>query len=194
MQPLNHHPTAYDNLSQSIVRQQNSGENMALSKLVDFAFFDSNQDPNSYFSNEGGHVICLENGKVFDHSVSDVQSTFRNPHIRACLNGSQLFRVGATCMLEAHCSGETFLFNIHQQEPTRLSNDIDEQIFICPDMQFVKRNKMSLHTENGNQTGMVVTFPHETILQGHCLIVNNQNTVFFATLADGIANIAYQLH
>ena len=68
--------------------------------LSNFVFFDSNQDPNSYFSNEGGHVVYLENEKVFDHSSSDEQFTFCNSHIRACLNASQLFRVGETCTLE----------------------------------------------------------------------------------------------
>ena len=95
----------HDNLSRSIVRQQNNGENTALynlASLLNFVFFDSNQDPNSCFSNEGGHVVYLENGKVFDYSFLDEQFTFHNPHIRACLNGSQLFRVGEICTLEAH--------------------------------------------------------------------------------------------
>ena len=106
----------HDNLSRSIMRQQkiNSGENTALynlASLSNFVFFDSNQDPNSCFSNEGGHIVCLENEKVFDHSFSDEQFNFRNPHIRACSNAShdQLFPVGETCTLEAHCSDETFL-------------------------------------------------------------------------------------
>ena len=179
----------HDNLSQSIVRQYNVGESTELHNLVslsNFIFFDSNQDPNGCFSNEGGHVACLANGEVLVHSFSDDQFIYTNLRISVCSNASELLRVGTTCKLVAHCSGEVFVFQIHQQEPTRLSDGNDEKIFLCPDLQFVKlRNgTLSLHTENGTQTENFVSFPLKTIHQGECIIANQQY-VFFATSLDG---------
>ena len=96
----------------------------------------------------------------------------------------------ATQNLVAQCSAETFLFSVNQQEPTSLQSDddaVDEQIFVCLNLQFVKHRNgiFSLHTENDTQTGAFVSFPHEMIHRGHCLIVNNQYIIFFAILVDG---------
>lgn len=145
----------HDNLSLSIVRQHSVNESTELynlASLSNFVFFDSNQ--NSCFLNEGDHVIWLENGEVLDHTLSDEQFTFHNPHISTCSSISQLSHVGTTCKLVAHCSAETFLLSVNQQQPTRLSDDDNEQIFVCPDLQFVKHRNgiLSLHTENGTQT------------------------------------------
>ena len=176
----------HDNLSQSIVRQHNTSESTELRNLVgllNFIYFDSNKD---CFSNKDAHIVCLANGEVLDHSFSDEQFTYTNPRISTCSNASRLVHVGTTCKLVAHCGGEAFLFQIYQQDPTRLSGDNSEQIFVCPDLQFVKlRNgHLSLHTENGTLTRKFISFPLKMIHQGECLIAN-QHYIFFATLLDG---------
>ena len=177
----------HDNLNQSIVRQHNSGESIELynfASLSNFVFFDSDQDPaDRCFSDEDGHIVCLENGEVLDHSFSGELFTLYLPRISACSSASQLFHVGTTCKLVAHCSDNVFLFKIHQDQPTVLSNGSSGQVYVCPDLQLVKfRNgTLSLHTENGTK---FVSFPHEIIHQGDCLIIN-RHYIFFATLVDG---------
>ena len=109
----------YDNLSLSIVRQHNVGERVKLINLVSLSnlvFFDFDQDPiDRCFSNEDGHVVCLENGEVLDHSFSDEQFTFKEPRISACSSASRLLHVGTTCKLVAYCGNKVFLFEVHHE-------------------------------------------------------------------------------
>ena len=178
----------HDNLSLSIVNAGERIELINLASLSNFVFF---QDSNNCFSNEDGHIVCLESGEVLDHSFSDEQFTYTDPHIPACISASQLLHAGTTCKLVAHCSPEVFLFQIHQQEPTMLSNGSSGQVFVCPDLHFVqsKNGSFSLHTENGTQTRKLASFPLKRIRQGDCLIINS-HYVFFATLVDGSTILA----
>lgn len=180
----------HDKLSRSIVRQHNVGESIELinlASLSDFVFFDSNQDPvNRCFPDEDGHIICLENGEVLDHSISGEHFIPYLPHISECSNASRLFHVGTTCKLVAHCNDKVFLFEVHQDRATALSNGSSGQVFVCPDLQTVKlRNgTLSLHTENGTQTRKLDPFPLKRIRQGDCFIID-KHYIFFATLVDG---------
>ena len=185
----------HGNLSQSIVRQHNSGESVKLFNLVslsNFVFFDSNRDPfDGCFPDEDGHIVCLENGEILDHSFSGEAFILYHLHIGACSNGSQLSHVGTTCKLVAHCSDKVFLFEIDQDQPTILSNGSSGQVFVCPNLQFVRsRNgSLSLHAENGAQTRKLTSLPLKRIRQGDCLIINN-HYIFFATLVDGSTILA----
>ena len=78
------------------MRQHNVSESTELHNLVsllNFIFFDSNQDPDSCFLNKDGHIVCLANGEVLDHSFSDEQFTYTNLCISVCSNASELLRV-----------------------------------------------------------------------------------------------------
>ena len=121
-----------------------------------------------------------------DHSFAGERFTFYSPHISTCSSVSRLLHVGSTCKLVAHCSGKVYLFRVQQEEPTPLSDSNSGQVFVCPNLQFVKfRNGvLSLHAEGGTQIGNLVPFPHEMIRQGDCLILN-QHFIFFATLVNG---------
>ena len=178
------------NLSQSIVRQHNVGEKVKLfnlASLSNFVFLHSDQDPvHRCFPDEDGHIICLENGEVLDHSFSGEHFIPYLPHISECSNASRLFHVGTTCKLVAHCNDKVFLFEVHQDQAIALSDGSSGQVFVCPDLQIVKlRNRtLSLHTENGTQTRRLDPFPLERIRQGDCFIIN-KHYIFFATLVDG---------
>ena len=178
----------YDNLSLSIVTTIGVRKRLLdPESLSNFVFFDANRDPVvDCFGTEDGHVVCLENGEVLDHSFAGEQFNFYPPYISTCSNVSRLLHLGSTCKLVAHCNGKVYLFRVHQDQPVLFSDGISGQVFICPNLQFVKvRNgTLSLHTEDGNQTGNSVSFPPEMILQGDCLILN-RHFVFFATLIDG---------
>ena len=177
-------------LNRSIVRQHNTGESIQLinlGSLSDFVFFDFHQDPvKRCFPDEDGHIICLENGEVLDHSFSGGNFVFYPPHISECSNASRLFHVGATCKLAAHCNDMVFLFEVHQDQATALSNGGSGQVFVCPDLHIVRfRNGiLSLHTESDIQTGKINSFPLERIRQGDCFIIDN-HYIFFSTLVDG---------
>ena len=180
----------YNQLNQSIVRQHKGGERIGpinLASLSDFVFFDFHRDPvDRCFSDEGGHIVCLENGDVLDHSFSGEDFTHYHPHISECSNASRLFHVGSTCKLVAHCSGKVFLFEVQQDQAAVLSDGSSGQDFVCPDLRIVKvRNGiLSLLTENDSQTGKFVPFPRERIRQGDCFIIGS-HYIFVATLADG---------
>ena len=177
-------------LNQSIVRRHNTGESIRLinlGSLSDLVFFDFHRDPvKRCFPDEGGHIVCLENGEVLDHSFSGENFVFYLPHISECSNTSRLFHVGATCKLAAHCNDKVFLFEVHQDQATALSNGGSGQVFVCPDLHIVKSRTgtLSLQTESGTQTGKIDSFPLERIRQGDCFIVDN-HYIFFATLVDG---------
>ena len=178
----------YDNLSLSIVTTIGARKELLdPASLSNFVFFDANRDPvDDCFGTEDGHVVCLESGEVLDHSFAGEQFTFHLPRISTCSSVSRLLHAGSTCKLVAHCSSKVYLFRVQQEEPTLLSDGNSGQVFVCPNLQFVKfRNGvLSLHTEGGTQIGNLVPFPHEMIRQGDCLILNQQ-FVFFATLVDG---------
>ena len=180
----------HNQLNQSIVKQHNVGERIGLinlASLSDFVFFDFHQNSvDRCFSDEGGHIVCLENGEVLDHSFSGERFTPYHPHISECSNASRLFHVGSTCKLVAHCSGKVFLFEVQQDQAAVLSDGSSGQDFVCPDLRIVKvRNGiLSLLTENDSQTGKFVPFPRERIRQGDCFIVDS-HYIFFATLGDG---------
>ena len=180
----------YDNLSQSVLKQHKVGERVELidsASLSNFIFFDFNPNPTDRcFSNEAGHVVCLENGEVLDHGFSDEQFVFKELRISACSSVSRLLRVGTTCKLVAYCDDKVFLFEVHQDQPTVLSDGSSGQVFVCPDLQTVKltNRNLSLHTDTGTSTGTSIPFPLERIRQGNCFIIDN-HYLFFATLVDG---------
>ena len=180
----------YDNLSLSVLKQHNVGERVELidsASLSNFVFFDFNPNPaDRCFSNEAGHVVCLENGEVLDHGFSDERFVFKELHISACSSVSRLLRVGMTCKLVAYCDDMVFLFEVHQDQPTVLSDGSSGQVFVCSNLWFVKlaRGTLSLHTETGTWTGMSIPFPLERIRQGDCFIIDG-HYLFFATLVDG---------
>ena len=178
----------YDNLSLSIVTTTSARKGLLdPASLSNFVFFDASRGPvDDCFGTEDGHVVCLENGEVLDHSFAGEQFTFYSPHISTCSSVSRLLHVRSTCKLVAHCSSRVYLFEVQQEEPTLLSDGNSGQVFVCPNLQFMKfRNVvLSLHTEGGTQIGNLVPFPHEMIRQGDCLILN-QHFIFFATLVNG---------
>lgn len=180
----------YDNLSLSVLKQHNVGERVKLinfTSLSNFVYFDFNPNHVDHcFSNEAGHVVCLENGEVLDHGFSDERFVFKELHISACSSVSRLLRVGMTCKLVAYCDDNVFLFEVHQDQPTVLSNRSSGQVFVCTDLQTVKlaNGNLSLHTDIGTWTGMSIPFPLERIRQGDCFIIDG-HYLFFATLVDG---------
>ena len=180
----------YDNLSLSVLKQHNVGERVELidfASLSNFVFFDFNPNSTDHcFSNEAGHVVCLENGEVLDHSFSDEQFVFKELHISECSSVSRLLRVGTTCKLVAYCGDKVFLFEVHQDQLTVLSDGSSGQVFVCTDLRTVKltRGTLSLHTDMGTWTGISIPFPLERIHQGDCFIIDD-HYLFFATLVDG---------
>ena len=138
------------------------------------------------FTNEGNHVLFLDEGDLLDHSFTDGQISFNEISIDSTC--SRLHRVGDNmCRLAAHCNSKVVLFGTQVHvEQTSFTVAEYGQTFFCPTEDFVgfERKTLSLHHKNGQRFGNSVSFPFGEIRQGDCL--NMANKFFFvATIDDG---------
>ena len=137
------------------------------------------------FTNEGNHVLFLDEGDLLDHSFTDGQISFNDISIDSTC--SRLHRVGDMCRLAAHCNSKVVLFDTQVHvEQTSFTVAEYGQTFFCPTEDFVgfERKTLSLHHKNGQRFGNSVSFPFGEIRQGDCL--NMANKFFFvATIDDG---------
>ena len=153
----------------------------SLSNLLYFVRHESD----GCFTNEGSHVVFLDQGDLLDHSFMDGDILFS--HIQIDSTCSKLHHVGDECGLAAHCDGKVVLFDTRQHVERIFFTEAEYgQTFFCPSGDFIRfeHEMLSLHDKNRRRFGNQVSFPFGEIHQGHCLNMDDK-FFFVATIEDG---------
>ena len=184
----------FANLSDSSIQQDNSAtsnlrDDVSLSNFVEII-----QDKQSNcFSNEGNHVLFLNGGSFFDHSISDGQ-IYEHTDAMIDTTCSRVDHIGGrtSCDVAVYCLGRTIVTSIQDDQHTSSMTTVytEEEYgktFICPNKDFVSfRNEtLMVHHPSGVQIGTSIFFPFRTIHDGHCLKVA-RNFFFVATVSGGV--------
>ena len=156
-----------------------------ITSLSNFVFFHQlKQD--SCFGNEGNHVLFINNGDFFDHSLHD-DGIFLYSHERIDSTCSRLHRVGSVCSLAVHCNNSALLIDIRGQGHDLIFTEAEYgQTFFCPNEDFIsfQNGTLTLHHPSGLQFGNSISFPLGEINDGYCLHVAG-NFFFIATMDNG---------
>lgn len=146
---------------------------------------------NDCFPNEGDHVLFLNGGSVFDHSILDGQ-IYEHTDARIDATCSRVDHIGGrtSCDLAVYCLGRTIVASIQDGEehtPIIYAEEEYGKTFFCPSKDFVSfRNEtLAVHHPNGAQFGTSVSFPFSKIRDGHCVNVTH-NFFFVATVSSGV--------
>lgn len=164
-----------------------------ITSLSNFLLF---RGTDACFSNDGDHVLFLDNGSLVGHSFTDREITFRHHFGRGC---TRLRRVNVrnVCKLVANCNDGAVLFVVQSQRSTNFTETDFGKVFFCSGDEFVgfKNETLSLYDGNKMQLSSLI-FSVGDIHQGDCLRVN-QDFMFIAALEDGrtiLVNLSDSTH